>query len=58
MVGGAHICVILFAPMTEVQPSATRFSRNAVMCIVMCTYIIPNVNQNGPEMWKVRLKFI
>jgi hypothetical protein len=56
MVDGARVCVILFAPMTEVQPSVIRFSRNTLMFIIMCTYIIPNVTQNGPEMCKVRVE--
>ena len=54
MVDGARVCVILFASMTEVQPSVTLFSRNALMFIIMCTYIILNVTHNGPEMWKVQ----
>jgi hypothetical protein len=56
MVGGAHVCVILFAPMTEVQRSMTWFSRKALTFIILCTYITPNVTQNGPEMWKVQIE--
>ena len=55
--GCTRLCDFICPPMTEVQPSMTRFSGIALIFIMMCTYIIPNLTEIGPEMCKVRIDF-